>query len=396
MKRLLGWAAIAAVSILSACSSADPPPDPPVNVTAAAGDSSALVSWTNEDGADYWVFYAEGTTLTYENRATQPGYRSQLVGEAPYLISGLTNGKTYSVMVGKTRDGSAVGPTSTPVVVAPRIAGGEWAVSTPLPVTSLNGVAFGNSLFVAVGAGGAIFTSRDAVSWTAQASGTTNDLHGVVWVNNGRFVAVGANGTTLQSVDATTWSAAPSVTTRDLYGVTDFGDAPVAVGAGGTILVSSSGGLSWTEVASGTTVDLRAVATGNGRIVAAGAAGALIYADNPVSTWQPGVSGVSADLRGVRFGNNVFAVVGAGGTALWSADGVNFGPAGTPVAADLRALAFGSQFVAVGASGAAMTSLDGKTWTAASTGSSETLNGVAFGLFRFSAVGTGGANLVAR
>ncbi len=396
MNRLLGWAAIAAVSILSACSSADPPSDPPANVAVAPGDTSALVTWTNEEENDYWVFYAEGTELTYENRATQPGYRSQLVGEPPYLIVGLTNGKTYSVMVGKTQDGSAVGPTTTPVTVTPRLAGDTWAVGTPLPVASLNGVAFGNSIYVAVGAGGAIFTSSDGASWTARASGTTNDLHGVLWMNNARFVAVGANGTTIHSTDAVTWEAAEQVTTRDLYAITDYGDAPVAVGAGGTILVSASGGLGWTEYASGTSADLYAVATGNARIVAAGAAGTLIYADNPTSTWLPGVSGVAADLRGVRFGNNVFAVVGAGGTSLWSGDGANFGPAVTPATADLRSVAFGSQFVAVGASGAALTSLDGKVWSATSTGTAETLNAVTFGLFRFSAVGTGGVNLMAR
>lgn len=396
MNRLLAWVAIAAASILSACSSADPPSDPPANVAVSAGDSSALVSWTNEDDTDYWVFYAEGTDLTFENRATQPGYRSQNVGEAPFLIPGLTNGKTYTVLVGKTRDGSAVGPTSAPLAFTPRLAGNDWAVGTPLPVASLNAVAFGNSVFVAVGAGGAIFSSSDGISWTARASGTTNDLHGVLWAANVRFVAVGANGTTLQSTDAVNWSTVASGTTNDLYGVAEFGDAPLAVGAGGTILLSSSGGLGWNAVASGTTTDLYAAATGNGRVVAVGAGGTVIHTDNPNSPWQPAVSGVATDLRAVRFGNNVFAVVGAGGTALWSGDGVTFGPAATASSADLRALAFGSQFVAVGASGAAMTSLDGKTWTATTTGTSETLNGIGFGQFRFSAVGNGGVNLLAR
>ena len=59
-------------------------------------------------------------------------------------------------------------------------------------------MAYGNSLFVAVGDGGVILTSPDGVNWTARVSGTYNSLFGVTY-GNGTFVAVGDGGTILTS-----------------------------------------------------------------------------------------------------------------------------------------------------------------------------------------------------
>jgi hypothetical protein len=62
---------------------------------------------------------------------------------------------------------------------------------------SLNGVTYGNGLFVAVGEGGTILTSPDGVSWTQRTSPEKSDLLSVAY-RNGRFVAVGG-GTILTS-----------------------------------------------------------------------------------------------------------------------------------------------------------------------------------------------------
>jgi hypothetical protein len=64
-------------------------------------------------------------------------------------------------------------------------------------------VAYGNGLFVAVGAdsrssASVILTSPDGVSWNQRTSGTDNNLHGVAY-GNGLFVAVGDGGTILTS-----------------------------------------------------------------------------------------------------------------------------------------------------------------------------------------------------
>jgi hypothetical protein len=394
MRRVLAWlACVAASVVLVACSSGSSPGEAPAGVTVTPGDSSATVSWTSQDGLTYWIFYAQGTSIEYASRTTQQGYRSIYEASNPQVVGGLLNGTPYAFIVAASKDGSEAGPTSASVTVTPRPAGATWSAGTPLPVASLNGVAFGGTLFVAVGAGGAVFTSPDAITWTAQVSKTTNDLNAVRYIN-GRFIAVGTGGAIINSTDGVSWQVASSATSNTLNGLGDFGGVAVAVGEAGTILVSGEGQI-WSAAASGTTNTLYAADGGNGRMVVAGAAGTLLFSDDPISVWQAGTSPVAADLRGVRFGANVFSVVGDGGAILWSADGATFGAAATPASVDLRAVGFGSQFAAVGAAGAVFTSADGITWVAASSGSAANLTGLVFGLYRFSAVGASGANLTA-
>lgn len=75
--------------------------------------------------------------------------------------------------------------------------GSTWTLQTSASYP-LNGVAYGNGTFVAVGEDGTILTSRDGRNWTRQTSGTSKDLDGVAY-GNGTFVAVGKYGTTLTS-----------------------------------------------------------------------------------------------------------------------------------------------------------------------------------------------------
>ena len=75
--------------------------------------------------------------------------------------------------------------------------GATWTLRVP-GINNLNGVAYGNGTFVAVGSNGTILTSRDGVSWTVRTSGTANTLYDVTY-GNGLFVAVGVYGTILTS-----------------------------------------------------------------------------------------------------------------------------------------------------------------------------------------------------
>ena len=71
------------------------------------------------------------------------------------------------------------------------------------------------SLWVAVGANGALVTSPDGNTWTVRTSGTSYDLTAVTY-GNGKWIAVGAYGTIITSTDGITWSAVSSGTTRNL------------------------------------------------------------------------------------------------------------------------------------------------------------------------------------
>jgi hypothetical protein len=99
----------------------------------------------------------------------------------------------------------------------------------------LNGICFGNGIFVAVGVSGAVLTSPDGTAWTSQSSGATSNINGVCF-GNSVFVAVGANGAVLTSPDGTTWSSQSSDTYSALDAVCYNNDAFVAVGTGGAII----------------------------------------------------------------------------------------------------------------------------------------------------------------
>ena len=82
--------------------------------------------------------------------------------------------------------------------------------------------------------GGHILTSSDGTTWTSRTSGTTSALNDVVY-GNSAFVAVGAGGTAISSSDGTSWGTETSGTTNTLNGVTYGNSIWVIVGEGGLI-----------------------------------------------------------------------------------------------------------------------------------------------------------------
>ena len=70
-----------------------------------------------------------------------------------------------------------------------------------------------SKLFIAVGAQGTLLTSSDGESWTAQTSGTSNNLRAVAY-GNSTLVTVGSSGTILTSSDGTSWTSRTSGTSN--------------------------------------------------------------------------------------------------------------------------------------------------------------------------------------
>src|SRR6266478_4763922 len=70
---------------------------------------------------------------------------------------------------------------------------GTWTLRQPLPTANkLNGVAYGDGKYVAVGELGTIIVSGDGTNWSRVASHTKASLVGVACGDRG-FVAVGEN-----------------------------------------------------------------------------------------------------------------------------------------------------------------------------------------------------------
>ncbi len=185
---------------------------------------------------------------------------------ADFLPAAIAYGDGRFVAVGNVIDASQQGTHSGAAVSTNAV---TWTLGNPAITTSaLNGLAFGNGIFVAVGDAGSIFSSPDGLVWTRRDSGTTAYLSGVAH-GDGQFVAVACAGspTVLTSPDGFAWH--PQNISTSFLGIA-YGSAQyVAVGLRGSIC-SSSNGISWTPHNSGTNADLYGIAFGGGRFVAVG------------------------------------------------------------------------------------------------------------------------------
>jgi len=391
-------AALAATALLLSCGSDNTdkaPKSAPTGFAVSAGDSSAVVTWDMQPGLTYWIFSAAAPSITRDNFNQFAAARITQPATSPQLITGLVNGTTYSFLINATDSGSAAGPATASIAVVPRLAGSSWTAIAPLGA-DLNAIGFGSAKYVAVGAGGAVFTRGAGLAdtWTAATSGVTENLNGVA--GGGLLVAVGDSGTVITSGDATAWTARTSGTTARLNSVLFGQFAYVIVGDGGTILRSTDA-TTWTAVSSGTTANLYAIALLGPTMVAAGANGTLLASADAGLTWTPLSSGTTNTLRGLATSGARYVAVGDAGTVLTSTDAATWAAAAVPTSQNLLRVAYGTQFVAVGAAGTALVSADGLTWSAAATGTTAELRGVLHGAtLNYFAVGAGGVVLEAR
>lgn len=410
MNRLLALiVAIAAALLLAACGGKGSSAAPPLNVQAVAGDGVVTLTWVPEPDVEYMVFYAAASSITTDNWTTLPQAHAILSASSPQVVPAqitattpaLVNGTTYSFTVNGRKSGGPGGTGSPSVSAVPRLAGPIWTPGAPL-ANDLFGVGFG-TVFVAVGANGAMYSSTNGTAWTALNFTVSSNLNAAIY--GGNYVAVGAGGVILFSTDAVTWTKRPSVTSNDLYALATNGNGSyIAVGANGTILTSGDG-QNWTVANSGTTNNLYGASFGNGLYHVAGANGTLLLSSDIVN-WQALNSQASVDLKGAAYGALVdpttgtvtskYVAVGNAGAVVTSTDGTTWTAVPAIAANNLAKVTYATQFIAVGSGGGIFTSTDGTTWHAAtSTGTTNNLNAVTPGLHGYIAVGASGTNLSA-
>lgn len=262
----------------------------------------------------------------------------------------------------------------------------DWHVRNPLTLENSLRVSYGNGMFLAVGEGGALYTSSDGVTWTARNSGTGHLLYDAAYGKNA-FLAVGGSGTILSSPDGVTWSWQSSGTTEHLSGVAYGNDIFVTVGDNGTILTSSDGA-AWTARSSGTRHWLKKVAWGNHTFVAVGVSGTILASPDG-AVWTAEDSGTSGHLDGIAHGVKTFVAVGD--TILTSPDGATWTERTARTLPRIFGIAQGSgTFAAVADNGTILTSSDGAVWTQRSSGTHATLLAVAHGEKSFVAAGENG------
>ena len=429
MNRILaGLVTCVAVLLLGACGSSSfnlgSSSPAPTDVVVAAGDGSATVTWTMTPGVDYWIMLAPTNSITTANWTSFLGARSVIKAVSPQLVGGLVNGVTYAFTVNGRVGNGAGGPGSPSQAIVPRLAGNVWVPGSALGSADLLGAGLGSAVtagpigtvstvtytFVAVGAGGKIFTSSDGKIWATQNSTVTADLRSAIF--GGSYVAAGANGTIVQSTDAVNWAAKTSGTSSALNGLATNGAGTyVAVGANGSITTSTDSGATWRLVTSGTTQHLFAVTYGSSGginvFVAVGAQGTILASADGL-TWTSATTAAptTADLKGIAYTPTLivsglvtnmptWVAVGSGGSIITSNDAAAWTLRASGSSNSLNAASYNTRFVTVGNAGTVLTSDDGISWQAQASNTISNLAAITHNLYGYLVVGAAGTNLTA-
>jgi len=264
---------------------------------------------------------------------------------------------------------------------------------------NLNAVAYINNVWVAFGAPNKYFVSYDGVIWTNTQYPTSQQIRAVYAAPFG-LIAVGDGGTVITSTDnGVTWTAQTSGTTENLYAVRYDAatDIFIAVGANGKIIISPDG-VSWVTQPSGVTNTLRAIAYnqfGAGYVVVGSAGVVLISAAG--TSWITESSGVTVDLTGLSHDGVRYIATGGTGTIIASTNGIAWFPRVSGTVNNLNAIitaniANVATRVTVGSDGVSLVSTDANAavWTAASTGTVYSLANITYGNGFYYAVGING------
>jgi hypothetical protein len=187
-------------------------------------------------------------------------------------------------------------------------------------------IAYGNGVFVVVGASGTIIYSSDnGQTWTLSASYIAGYPWQGVAFGNGVFVVVGSfyppNIQAYSTDNGVTWNLVTS----------SIGGRSVAYGNGVFVMVaenvqaySTDNGLSWNSVASPLLVSMYCVAYGNGVFVAGGFESQSYSTDNGL-TWNLVTNTLPGEWTGVTFGNGVFVMVSDyPSSQAYSTDGITW------------------------------------------------------------------------
>jgi hypothetical protein len=254
--------------------------------------------------------------------------------------------------------------------------------------------------FMAIDAGGRIFTSADGLSWDSDLIIPSN---GISQIYNGlvhspvlsRYVVVSGDRI-LSSDDGVNWTQRYTATLLETKSAIWTGSKFVAAGWNGNYL-DSADGINWNlksvigTIAPKAHMEDVAYSSSLGRyVVVTGNTNSSIFTSTDETTWNElGAAVPGGGLHGIVWTGSRFIAVGDAGTVVTSTDGVTWTDrsiAGGPYFKDVQVIS--GTVVAVGSQGKVYVSADdGINWSAQTTDTTNTLRSVAESPTRAVAVG---------
>lgn len=285
---------------------------------------------------------------------------------------------------------------------------------------NLNGVAYGNGLFVAVGggtptkiSGGLVMTSPNGIDWTINqtVADTTNAQYQDVLYGNNTFLITGSSSGFLASTDGLTWTGRPAPG-GVFTGNGTFGGGRFVLSGNGNSVVVSTDGVTWTRTAVAGAIGasspfIEDVTYGGGKYVAIGRDNnfnGVAYTSTDAATWTASsIANSSSGLSRVVSDGTKFSAVGNAGL-FSSPDGTTWTKQTLPIPQTARQLGpitepglvvvqANNLFFLIGGYGSISTSPDGVAWTRRSTGVTNDLIGLMHDGTKFIATGAGGTAL---
>lgn len=198
-----------------------------------ASDLNLFVAVASTGGTSNVMTSPDGITWTLQTSANGNTYQSIAYGEG-LLVAVSLNGTTASVMTS--------------------INGTSWTSRTTL-TDGWTEVVYGAGRFVAVGTNGVMY-SLDGINWNSGTEATNHNWAGLAF-NDSIFVAVSVDGTSMKSINGNEWSSLTVPTANQWASIATDGEVFVSVSANGTgdrVMVLET---VYTEVASSDCIDLR-------------------------------------------------------------------------------------------------------------------------------------------
>lgn len=312
----------------------------------AVGDTGALYvssdgeTWTSEttgvvdnltsvfyessiDTENYWIAVGDGGTAIRSHDPVSPPEG----GSTP----GLWQWSSEPISETSTLNGMAFGNGVFVIISGPDLYystdGKNWTLAGPF--STLRVVHFADGQFIAAGDSGSIYTSPDGINWTSQSSGTTSAIHGLAH-DGTKWMAIGSSASARTSPDGITWTetgGTPSVNNQLTYG-----DGYWVTWLSTSVKVSTDDGVTWSSPTADNDFHVNMVRYLNGYFVAAlGFQKGIMWTLDPtlpLASWtQVDVTpdgfndgGTSLAVEGVEYDNGVYMAVGTYGFFATSTD----------------------------------------------------------------------------